>query len=85
MAQRGRALDVLDQHGYASADNKHAGRAILLISDLAHIYQGALDHPFGPVHQPRHPGRNRRCVNRAAPRTPSPSRQGSQDPPDRWI
>jgi hypothetical protein len=41
-------LDVLDRHGYTRADNEHTGRAILLISDLAHIYEGAQDHPFGP-------------------------------------
>ena len=41
-------LDVLDRHGYARADDEHTGRAVLLISDLAHIYEGALDHPFGP-------------------------------------
>jgi hypothetical protein len=41
-------LDVLDRHGYARADDEHTGRAILLVSDLAHIYEGVLDHPFGP-------------------------------------
>jgi hypothetical protein len=41
-------LDVLNRHGYARADNEHTGRAIVLISDLAHIYEGAQDHPFGP-------------------------------------
>jgi hypothetical protein len=41
-------LGVLDRHGYTRADNEHSGRAILLIGDLAHIYEGALDHPFGP-------------------------------------
>ena len=41
-------LDVLDRHGYARADHEHVGRAILLIGDLAHIYEDALDHPFGP-------------------------------------
>ena len=41
-------LDVLDRHGYARSDTEHATRAILLISDLAHIYEGSLDHPFGP-------------------------------------
>jgi hypothetical protein len=41
-------IDVLDRHGYTRADDEHAGRAILLISDLAHIYEGTLDHPFGP-------------------------------------
>jgi hypothetical protein len=42
-------LDVLDRHGYARSDTEHATRAILLISDLAHIYQGSQDHPFGPT------------------------------------
>jgi hypothetical protein len=41
-------LDVLDRHGYARADNEHSARAIGLISDLAHIYEGSQDHPFGP-------------------------------------
>jgi hypothetical protein len=41
-------LDVLDRHGYARGDDEHATRAILLIGDLAHIYQGSQDHPFGP-------------------------------------
>ena len=41
-------LDVLDRHGYARADDEHTGRAILLISDLVRIYEGALDHPLGP-------------------------------------
>jgi hypothetical protein len=44
-------LDVLDRHGYARADNEHTGRAVLLISDLAHIYEGAQDHPFGPYNE----------------------------------
>jgi hypothetical protein len=41
-------LDVLDRHGYTRADDEHASRAIGLIGDLAHIYEGAQDHPFGP-------------------------------------
>ena len=41
-------LDVLDRHGYTRSDDEHTARAILLISDLAHIYEGSLDHPFGP-------------------------------------
>jgi hypothetical protein len=46
-------LDVLDRHGYARGDNEHAGRAIFLIRDLAHIYEGSQDHPFGPtINQP---------------------------------
>ena len=39
---------MLDRHGYTRGDNEHTGRAILLISDLAHIYEGSQDHPFGP-------------------------------------
>ena len=41
-------LDVLDRHGYARADDEHTDRAVLLVSDLAHIYEGAQDHQFGP-------------------------------------
>ncbi len=41
-------LDVLDRHGYTRGDTAHTARAIVLISDLAHIYQGSQDHPFGP-------------------------------------
>ena len=41
-------LNMLDRHGYARGDDEHTARAIVLISDLAHIYQGSLDHPFGP-------------------------------------
>jgi hypothetical protein len=44
-------LGVLEQHGYARADDKHTGRAILLIGDLAHIYEGAQDHSSGPYNQ----------------------------------
>ena len=66
-------LDVLDRHGYARGDDEHAGRAIFLIRDLAHIYEGSQDHPFGPtVNQPP-PRRNRRHPPRP-PRTPSPYR-----------
>ena len=42
-------LNVLDQHGYARSDTEHATRAVLLISDLAHIYEGSQEHPFGPA------------------------------------
>ena len=41
-------LDVLDRHGFARGDDQHAGRAIFLIGDLARIYEGTQDHPFGP-------------------------------------
>ena len=62
-------LDVLDRHGYARADEEHTRRAILLISDLAHTYEGAQDHPFGPH------------INEAPPSKtqPSPSHPAAQD------
>ena len=44
-------LDVLGRHGYARADDEHLGRAVLLISDLADIYEGAQDHPFGQYNE----------------------------------
>ena len=45
-------LDVLDRHGSARGDDKHAGRATLLIGDLARIYDGTQDHPSGPAVNP---------------------------------
>ena len=36
---------LLDQHGYTRGDNEHTGRAILLLGDLARIYEGSQDHP----------------------------------------
>ena len=50
-------LGVLNRHGYARADDEHVGRAILLIGDLAHIYEGAQDHPFGPYRNEPSPPR----------------------------
>ncbi len=45
-------LDVLHRHGFARSDDQHVGRAIFLIGDLARIYEGTQDHPFGPsIHQ----------------------------------
>ena len=41
-------LDVLHRHGFARGDDQHAGRALVLIGDLARIYEGSQDHPFGP-------------------------------------
>ena len=58
-------LDVLERHGYARGDDEHAGRAIFLIRDLASIYEGSQDHPFGPsVNQP---------PRRAEPAPPTPA------------
>jgi hypothetical protein len=45
-------LDVLHGHGFARGDDEHAGRAIFLIGDLARIYEGTQDHPFGPSINP---------------------------------
>ena len=53
-------LDVLEQHGYRQADDRHTGRAVGLIGDLARIYQGTQDAPAGayvvPAPQSRQPG-----------------------------
>jgi hypothetical protein len=62
-------LDVLDRRGYARGDDEHTGRAILLISDLAHIYEGSLDHPFGPYINEIPPSRTE----------PAPPEPASQD------
>jgi hypothetical protein len=44
---------LLDRHGYTRGDKEHTGRAILLLGDLARIYEGSQDHPFGPyINQP---------------------------------
>ena len=58
-------LDVLDRHGYTRGDDEHTGRAIVLISDLAHIYEGSLDHPFGPY--------NGEIPSRTEPAPPGPA------------
>ena len=76
-------LDVLDRHGYARGDNEHAGRAIFLISDLAHIYEGSQDHPFGPtVNQPPPQAEPAPPTPATHERRPRTDRRG-QDPPDR--
>ncbi len=61
-------FSVLDRHGYARSDDEHTARAIVLISDLAHIYEGSQDHPFGP------------CIGEIPPRTePEPLTPAGQD------
>ena len=42
-------LDVLHRHGFTRGDDLHAGRAVFLIGDLACIYEGSQDHPYGPA------------------------------------
>ena len=68
-------LDVLDRHGFTRGDNQHAGRAIFLISDLAHIYEGTQDHPVGPTINPAPPpaGTRDRPTRTAATRSSSPA------------
>ncbi len=54
-------ISVPDPSSYARSDDEHTGRAIVIISDPAHIYQGSLDHSFGP------------CIGGIPPRTDPPA------------
>ena len=54
-------ISVPDRSSYARSDDEHTGRAIVIISDPAHIYQGSLDHSFGP------------CIGGIPPRTDPPA------------
>ena len=45
-------LDVPHRHGFARGDDRPAGRAIVLIGDLARICEGSRDHPYGPAITP---------------------------------
>ena len=60
-------LDVLERHGYRQADDRHTGRAVALIGDLARIYQGTQETPSGtstmPAPRPAQP----------APEQPAPA------------
>jgi hypothetical protein len=38
-------LDVLEQHGYHQSDDRHTGRAVGIIGDLARIYDGTQEAP----------------------------------------
>ena len=62
-------LAALDRHGYARSDTEHATRAILLISNLAHIYEGSQEHPFGPAASQSAP--------QAEPAPPAPATQNA--------
>ena len=48
-------LEVLERHGYHKYDNQHTGRAIGVIFDLAHVYEGARETHPDPVVPPPHP------------------------------
>ncbi len=57
-------LDVLEQHGYHQADDRHTGRAVGIIGDLARVYEGTQDasavaHTV-PVPRSHQPGAERR-------------------------
>ncbi len=53
-------LDVLEKHGHHHADDRHTGRAIGLIGDLARIYEGTQEGPARaypvPMPEPGQPG-----------------------------
>jgi hypothetical protein len=40
-------LDVLEKHGYRRGDDRHTGRAVRLVGDLARIYEGTQEVPDG--------------------------------------
>jgi excisionase family DNA binding protein len=64
-------LDVLGRHGFARGDDEHAGRAIFVIGDLARIYEGSQDHPYGP------------SISQALSRSTSPEPPGPEPNQDR--
>jgi hypothetical protein len=49
-------LDVLERHGYHKYDNQHTGRAIGVIFDLAHTYEGIRETHPDPTAPSPHPG-----------------------------
>ena len=67
-------LDVLHRHGFARGDDQHAGRAIFLIGELARIYEGSQDHPFGPSINP--------VLSAAAPEPPGPEPEPGPSVPE---
>jgi hypothetical protein len=38
-------LNVLERHGYHRSNNQHTGEAVVLIWDLARVYDGTMDAP----------------------------------------
>ena len=53
-------LDILEKHGYRRGDDRHTGRAVGLVGDLARIYEGTQEAPAGAylaqMPEPRHAG-----------------------------
>jgi hypothetical protein len=68
-------LDVLHRHGFARGDDQHAGRALFLIGDLARIYEGTQDHPYGP-------STNQAPSPQTAPEPPGPDSRDTVIIPD---
>jgi hypothetical protein len=48
-------LDALERHGYHRCDTQHTGQAVLMIGDLASLYQGTHDHSYGTSTGPAEP------------------------------
>ena len=75
-------FDVLDRHGYHRRDNQHTGQAVGMIRDLARIYEGSLDHPFGPYINEIPPSRAEPAPPEPGrPRTPSSSSRSARSRP----
>lgn len=48
-------LDALERHGYHRCDTQHTGQAVLMIGDLASLYEGTHDHSYGTGTVPAEP------------------------------
>jgi hypothetical protein len=48
-------LGALERHGHHQRDTQHTGQAILMIGDLASLYQGTHDHAYGTGTLPAEP------------------------------
>jgi hypothetical protein len=49
-------FDVLERHGYHRYDNQHTGQALGVIFDLAYVYDGTRDVPYGTYLHHASPG-----------------------------
>ena len=45
-------IDVLERHGYRRHNNQHTGQAVAVIGDLAQVYDGTRDAPYGTYSPP---------------------------------
>jgi hypothetical protein len=53
-------IDVLEHHGFRHHDDQHTGQAIGVIRDLAHVYEGTRETPYGTyLAQAQPPGTTR--------------------------